>query len=289
VVTSADPLPGYDDPSQHLADWSELFARMVDRMLLLKQRAPRGAAVLAEHDRARLVAADPELGALDRAIEANAKDIAARARFARRLGVALPLEILRERFALAPVDIDLLGALATIERGTAFNPYTVGKTEPLQADVAFLVALLSNGQTMLPGEIRLRFSADAPLVAHGLVELSAATGWATDPPLVYKRVRLADRVLDFIEGAHEPPPSVLGSAGRFVAQPMPASDVMLPDPQLIDQIARALSRPDQLVELVGAIGVGRKSIAGNNEFRAACGRGRRNQLDDRILGSSVVP
>ena len=102
--------------------------------------------------------------------------IAARARFSRRLGVALPLEILRERFVLAPVDIEILGALATIERGTAFNPYTIGKNEPLQADVAFLVALLANGDTMLPGEVRLRFSADAPLVSRGLVELSAANG-----------------------------------------------------------------------------------------------------------------
>ena len=36
MVTSADPLPGYDEPSQHLADWCELFARMVDRMVQLK-------------------------------------------------------------------------------------------------------------------------------------------------------------------------------------------------------------------------------------------------------------
>ena len=262
MVTSTDSRPGYDEPSQHLADWSELFAHMLDRMARLKQRAPHGAAVLSELDRARLVAGDPELAALDRAIDAHAKTIAARAKFGRRLGVALPLEILRERFALAPVDVDLISALATIERGTAFNPYTSGKNEPMQADVAFLVALLSNGDTLQPGEIRLRFSADAPLVVHGLVELSAAVGWSVDPPLVYKRVRIVDRVLDFIEGAQEPPASVLGSAGHYVAMPMPASDVLLPDPAVIDQVARALSRPDQLVELHGGEGVGRKSIAG---------------------------
>ncbi len=262
MVTSADPRVGYDDPSQHLADLSELFARMVDRMVQLKQRAPRGAAVLAEHDRAKLVADDPDLAALDTAIVDHGKQITARARFARRLGVALPLEILRERFALAPIDIDLLGALATIERGTAFNPYTIGKNEPLQTDVAFLVALLANSDTVLPGDVRLRFSADAPLISHGLIELSAATGWAVDPPLVYKRVRISDRVLEFIEGAAEPPPSILGAAARFVAQPLPASDVLLPDPTLIDQVARALSRPDQIVEVVGAFGVGRKAVVG---------------------------
>ena len=261
MVASADPRPGYDDPSQHLADWSELFARLVDRMVQLKARAPR-ASVLTEHDRQALVRDNPELAALDAGIEAFAAQIDARARFARRVGVHLPLEILRERFSLAPVDVSILGALATIERGTAFNPYTVGKNEPLQTDVAFLVALLANSDTLLPGEVRLRFSADAPLLAHGLVELSAGTGWAVDPPLVYKRLRIADRVLDFIEGAQEPPPSILGAAGRFVAMPMPASDVLLPDPSLIDQVARALARPDQLVEIVGALGVGRKSIVG---------------------------
>ena len=165
MVTSADPRPGYDDGADHLAAWGDLFARMVDRMIALKARAPRDAAVVSEHDRARLVAGDPQLAALDRDITAHAAEIAARARFARRLGVTLPLEILRERFALAPVDVELLAALATIERGTAFNPYTAGKHEPLQADVAFLLALVGNdapGSRI--GELRLRFSADAPLV-----------------------------------------------------------------------------------------------------------------------------
>src|SRR3569832_1816177 len=254
-------MPGYDDPSQHLADWGELFARLLDRMTQLKQRAPRGS-VLAEHDRARLLAREPALALLDRDVADHLEAIAARARFSRRLGVELPLEILRERFALAPAAIQILGVLATIERGGAFNPYTAGNTEPMQADAAFLVALIADGMTLLPGEIRLRFSADAPLVARGLVELSAANGWAVDPPLVYKRVRLADRVLDYIEGASEPPPSILGAIAQFVAQPMPAGDVLLPDPALLDQVTRALSRPDQVVALSGAPGVGRKSIAG---------------------------
>jgi SpoVK/Ycf46/Vps4 family AAA+-type ATPase len=250
--------PGYDAPSQHLADWSELFARLVDRMVRLRAKAPRGTPVLSEHDRARLVATDGELAALDRAVADHGKQIAARARFARKLGVPLPLEILRERFALQPIDVDILGALATIERGTAYNPYTADNA-PLQADVAFVIALLANSTDVTPGDVRLRFSADAPLVAHGLVELSAPAG---DPPLVYKRVKLADRVLEFIEGASEPPASVLGAAARFIAQPPPAADVLLPEAALIDQVARALSRSDQVVELVGAPGVGRKSIAG---------------------------
>ena len=175
MVTSADTRPGYEDGAAHLAAWGDVFARMVDRMLALKSRAPRDAAVVSEIDRARLVANDPQLAALDREIAARCAEIAARASFARRLGVMLPLEILRDRFALAEVDIQLLAALCTIERGTAFNPYTAGKHEPLQADVAFLLALIgSNAPGFRSGELRLRFSADAPLVANGLVELRRA-------------------------------------------------------------------------------------------------------------------
>ena len=261
LVTSAT-APGYDEPGQHLADYGELFARLVERMTRLKARAGRGAAVIAEPDRARLVAGDPDLAALDREIATHSQQIAARAAYARRLGVPLPLEILRERFALAPVDLEILGALGTIERGTAFNPYTGSHDQTMQCDVGFVVALLSNGDTMQPGDVRLRFSPDAPLVEGGLVEIAAASGYAIDPPLVQKRIRLADRVLDFIEGADAPPPSLLGAIATFVAEPMPANDVLLPEPALIDQVARALARSDQVVELIGAPGVGRKAIAG---------------------------
>jgi SpoVK/Ycf46/Vps4 family AAA+-type ATPase len=261
LVTSATP-PGYDEPSHHLADYGELFGRLVERMTKLKARAGRGATVIAETDRARLVAADPELAALDREITTRSQQITARATYSRRLGVALPLEILRERFALAPADLEILGVLSTIERGTAFNPYTGSHDQQMHVDVGFVVALLANADTMPPGDVRLRFSADAPLVEAGLVEVPPASGYAIDPPLVQKRVRLADRILDFIEGAEAPPPSLLGAIATFTAEPMPASEVLLPEPAVIDQVSRALSRPDQLVELIGAPGVGRKAIAG---------------------------
>jgi SpoVK/Ycf46/Vps4 family AAA+-type ATPase len=261
LVTSAS-APGYDEPSQHLADHGELFARLVERMTRLKTRAGRGAAVIAEPDRARLVAADPELAALDREIAQRAQQIAARAAYARRLGVPLPLEILRERFALAQIDVEILGALATIERGTAFNPYTGSHDQTMQSDVGFIVALLADGDERVSADVRLRFTPDAPLVEGGVVEVAPSAGYAVDPPLVQKRIRLADRVLDFIEGASAPPPSLLGSIATFVGEPMPASDVLLPEPALIDQVARALSRADQIVELIGAPGVGRKAVAG---------------------------
>ena len=117
MVASADPRPGYDEPSQHLADWSELFDELVERMVKFKQRAPRSA-VLNEHDRARLVREVPELATLDREIEAHAAKIAARARFARRLGVALPLRILLTIRA-RPMTSAFSARSPPSERGTA--------------------------------------------------------------------------------------------------------------------------------------------------------------------------
>jgi SpoVK/Ycf46/Vps4 family AAA+-type ATPase len=291
-VVSADPSPGYAVPSEQLADWSDVFARMVERVAQLKARAPRGAAVLSEADRARVVASDPTLARLDSQISEMLAAMAARVRFSSRLGVALPFETLRERFELSEADIQIVGALATIERGSAFNPYTAANTEPMQSDVAFMVALIADGKTFTASEIRLRFSVDAPLVSRGLVEVSA-TGWSVDPPLVYKRVRLSDRILDYIEGAHEPPPSILGAVASFDADPMPASEVLLAEPALIDQVERALVRSDQVVELIGAPGVGRKAIVG----AAARALGRpvlvidlsELPVDQRGLDSALIP
>jgi ATP-dependent 26S proteasome regulatory subunit len=261
-VVTADRSPGYDEPSQHLAEWGDILARMIERMTQLKARAPRGAAVLSEVDRARAVASDPTLARLDRQLAEMLDAMAARVRFSRRLGVVLPLETLRDRFTLSEADVQIIGALATIERGAAFNPYTAGNAEPMQSDVAFMVALIADGTALTASEVRLRFSADAPLVARGLVEVAAATGWSNDPPLVYKRVRLADRILDYIEGAHAPAASILGAVATFDPAPLPASEVFLPEPELIAQVERALARTDQVVELIGAPGVGRKAIVG---------------------------
>ena len=289
----ADASPGYSDPNQHLGEWGDVLARMVERVALLKARAPRGAAVLSEAERARALAADPALARLDQLIADLLDGMAARVRFSRRLGVILPLETLRDRFELDEADVQIIGALATIERGAAFNPYTANNAEAMQSDVAFLVALIADGTSLTASEVRLRFSADAPLVSRGLVEIAASTGWANDPPLVYKRVRLADRILDYLEGAQLPPPSILGAVATFEAEPMPASEVLLAEPVLIEQVERALARADQVVELIGAPGVGRKAIVG----AAARALGKPTlvidlaelPVDQRALDTAILP
>ena len=254
---------------------------------------PNRARVTAEERRA-LVRSTPDLAALEERIAEARNDLASRTRFARRVGVELPLEDLRERFGLAPVDVEILAALVTIERGAAFNPYVSAteRGEPVQSDVAFLAALVGDG-AYAGGEVRLRFTADAPLVAGGLVELAAGPGWVPDAPLIYKRVRLAERVLDFLDGLRAPGESVLGAIASFVATPMAASELILPDAGVIDEVARALARTDHVLEVIGAPGVGRKSVIG--AAARALGRPllivalREVQVEARALAETMAP
>jgi hypothetical protein len=265
ALDPADPArgPGYAGPREHLGDWAAVTALLFDRLVRIRRALPGRALVTAE-DRRAAIAASPELAALDEQLGRARGAIAARVAYARRLGVELPLELVRERFGLSALDVELLAILVTIERGAAFNPYLTAneKQEPIQADVAFLSALCADGGGAPPEAIRLRFAADAPLVQGGLVELTAGPGWIPDAPLVYKRIRLAERVLDFVDGQREPGRSVLGDRARFVGQPTPVGELLLPDRETVDDLARALTRADHAIEVLGAPGVGRKAVVG---------------------------
>jgi hypothetical protein len=255
--------PGYEHASEHLADLAALVDLRLRRLQAVRAALPNRAYVT-DDDRRRIARDQPQIAELDAQIEDLRAAVLARATFAHRMGVELPLIVLRDRFGLDPIDVDVIASLITIERGAAFNPYVsqTERNEPLQADVAFLVALIADGDKIRPEEVRLRLTPDAPLVSGGLVELAAGPGWVPDAPLVYKRVRLAERVLDYVEGLTEPSHSVLGTCARFVEAPAPASELLLPERALVDEVARALARTDQIVELLGAPGVGRKSVAG---------------------------
>jgi len=254
--------PGYGTSNEHLADWAALVALQIERVGLMRRAVPNRAHVTVE-ERRTLVRTTPELAALDVRIAEARGDLAARTAFARRVGIELPLENIRERFALTPVDVELLAALVTIERGTAFNPYVSAteRGEPVQSDVAFLAALVGD-LAHVGGEVRLRFTSDAPLVQGGLVELAAGPGWVPDAPLIYKRVRLAERVLDYLDGLRAPGESVLGAIATYVAAPMAATELIIPDRAVIEDVARALARTDHVLEVVGAPGVGRKAVIG---------------------------
>jgi SpoVK/Ycf46/Vps4 family AAA+-type ATPase len=258
-----DLAPGYADAREHLDDLAELVTLQVERLQQLRKHGARRAVITAA-ERADALREVPGLAALDTRIAERSRAIASRAAYAHRLGVKLPLELLRARFELTAVDVAILGVLAVIERGTAFNPYASGgdRAEPMQPDVAFVIALVADAATIHPEDVRLRLVPDAPLCAGGLVELAAGSGWVPDAPLVYKKIRLAARVLDFIEGLLAPPRSVLGAAGRFIESPMATAELVLPDATLVDRATRSLARSDQQLLLLGPPGVGRKSVAG---------------------------
>ncbi|MBK9035015.1 MAG: ATP-binding protein [Myxococcales bacterium] len=254
---------GYSSSSEHLADWASLTGLAVERLAALRRAMPHRAQVTAA-DRRALVRASPELASYDQRMADARAALAARTTYARRLGVELPLELVRERFGLTPLDLQLFAMLTTIERGAALNPYLSGadKSDAVQSDVAFLVALVADGVEYTPEEVRLRFTGDAPLVAGGLIELASGPGWVPEAPLAYKRLRVAERVLDFVDGLRAPGDAVLGTLARFVATPLSAAELIIPDRTIIDEVARALVRPDHLLEVIGAPGVGRKAVIG---------------------------
>jgi hypothetical protein len=101
----------------------------------------------------------------------------------------------------------------------------------LDAIQTAIIAALAHGPfdpASLFGDVRRRLAA---LVALDLVD----------------DLRVADRVLEFLAGATLPGP--------------PTTPPLLDEPALIDRVARALAIPDQVVELVGPRGSGRRSIA----------------------------
>ncbi|MEZ4404451.1 MAG: ATP-binding protein [Kofleriaceae bacterium] len=261
--TASPDGPGFRAGSEHLDAWAEMTALLVERLAAHRNALP-GRVQLTAGDRAARVRESATLAELDDAVAGARGDIAARAHYARRLGVELPLELVRERFGLTPLDLELLAILTTIERGAALNPYLASaeKHDPVQCDVAFLMALLGDNVTYAPESVRLRFTTDAPLVATGLIDLASGQGWVPEAPLAYKRLRVSERILDFLDGLTLPGEAVLGTVARFVAAPLPASELIIPDRAVIDEVARALVRLDHVLEVVGAPGVGRKAVVG---------------------------
>jgi SpoVK/Ycf46/Vps4 family AAA+-type ATPase len=193
---------------------------------------------------------------LDRAIDS-------RTDVAEQLGITLPLELLRRRFALVQLDAQILSMLFALESGGAFNVYDTRstKTERVDPEVGFFMALLAGGERDEADRVRGRFLPDSPLIESGMVLLGGGGG-PSDSPIIYKRIRLAERTLEFLSGSLEPPPSVLGTIATFAAFPPGGDSFLLDDPSIVGRVGRALESPQQLVILRGAPGVGRKSIAG---------------------------
>src|SRR4051812_13714724 len=260
-MTNEDEVFGYQDGGEQLADYAERFGLLFDRLRAIRSVMPESAAVVPQRVKDELI--DDDVRDLNYRIRDLDAAIAHRTEVSLQLGVLLPLELLRERFGLTQLDVEILSMVYALETGGAFNPYDTrsNQTEHVAADVSLMIALLAGGDRAVADQVRTRLSGDAPLVESGMMMLGPSPGWGAVAPLMYKRLRLGERTVEFLSGVFAPPRSVLGTAATYQAEPPGEDALLLDDPQLVERAARALSRSDQVVVLRGAAGVGRKSIA----------------------------
>src|SRR5690348_15001200 len=156
---AAKAAPPYGRPSEPLDDYTERLGLLLERLKLVRSVLPDQAVVSAEERRARLAQVSEEHAELQARLAVVDRRIAARTAETRRAGQALPLELLRERLGLSPLDVGIACAAAVLERGSAFNQYlNASARETPQPDVAFYMALLSDDEATLPEQVRLRFS-----------------------------------------------------------------------------------------------------------------------------------
>ena len=259
---TADEDFGYQDGGEQLAEYAERFGLLFDRLRAIREVMPEATAVVPQRVKRELIAsASHEIDRLNARIIEVDRSIDHRTSIADQLGIPLPLELLRARFGLTQLDVECLSMLFALESGGAFNPYDTrsNRTERVDPEVAFFMALLAGGERDEGERVRARFLPDAPLIESGMVLLGGA---AADSPILYKRMRLAERTLEFLSGSVAPPASVLGTIATFSALPPGADAFLLEDPEIVGRVARAVASPAQLVILRGASGVGRKSIVG---------------------------
>ncbi len=250
---------GYTTSREHLAELAELVELLLERLARIRAHVPE-TAVTPVHPSRHVGAEREKLAPIEAKIGALRERIQKRAQHATQFGVTLPLAALAARFSLSKLDAEIVAIAASLEGGQSFNPHLSGR-DSAQVDVAFYIALLDGLGDPAGEAVRLRFSPDAPLVRHALVEIGAGP-FGRDAPLSQRRVRLSGRVLDYLDGQTQPPPSVLGYAGKFAAKPAAGGALVLEDPARVDQAARALSLPEPLLFVRGEPGVGRKSLVG---------------------------
>ena len=262
---SADELFGYEDGGEQLADYAERFGLLFDRLRAIREVMPDAAAVVPQRVKRELInASSEEIDRLNRRILELDRSIGHRTEVAEQIGITLPLELLRRRFGLVQLDVEILSMLYALQSRGAFNPYDTRntRTERVDPEVAFFMALLAGSERDEGERVRARFLPDAPLDESGMMILGAGPA---DSPILYKRIRLAERTLEFLSGSLAPPPSVLGTVATFVQLPPGAESFLLEDSTLVGRAARSLSSHEQLVVLRGATGVGAGSAFGSFE------------------------
>jgi len=176
-----------------------------------------------------------------------------------RAMVPLRLMQLAERFALDrfALDVLLVALLPEIdlryERLYAYLHDDVTRKRP-SVDLTLHLLCRSLDERFAA---RARFEATAPLVHHGLVQL---TSDASSPPLLARAIKIDDRVVSWLHGSDELDPGLARHARRIEPQTTLAD--LLIDTTTRDQLARCSDdRPSPIVYLHGPPGVGKRTAA----------------------------
>src|SRR3569833_3602137 len=246
-----DDVFGYQDGSEQLADYAERVGLLFERLLVVRS-VKRDVPFLTDAEKEQLLEpVNANIGQLNRRIGDLDDAIARRAAVSRQLGVALPLELLRERIGLTQLDVEILTMLYALESGGAFIPYDTNtdKHDAVPTDVLFFVALIAAGDRISADTARSRLSLDAPLLDSGLLHFAPGPGWGNDAPLRHKRLRIAERTLEFLSGGAAPPRSVLGTVAKYVAEPPGAETLLLDDREIVGRAALAVASNAEIVVL----------------------------------------
>ncbi len=208
------------------------------------------------------------LEAIERELEALAGRIEARVEETLIEGGSAPLEELRAAFRLSDVEVDVIVALAApeIEQRLA-RAYTNAWSDFTlkQVEVAFLMELL--GPTWArQQELREALSLGSRLDEYLLIHSFGSDKWAPDTPLLYRRLKLSDRLVDFLlTGRGERLDRGLGRSARLVAAGPGALDGLLMPEEIKRGLVRVLSNSARergaRVALISPPGCGRKSLA----------------------------
>jgi ATPase family associated with various cellular activities (AAA) len=248
--TSTNGVRAFLSADEELAAYQSLALARVTQLRWLAEERPGPTAPSSQPD--------PVLHAHETRLLAAGAEVEARSRATAEGGLLTPLERMRRAFSLTPLDVEILVAAAAAERQVSYRRIyaALWPESNLQPEVDFFVRLLADHERP-ESMLRARFQADAPLVAGRVLELASPGHYLPDAPLLYRRVRLAERTLSFLDGL-EVPMALEGA--RFVAAPRDGAALLL-DHALVARVLHAAQLPAMLPVLHGLAGVGRKTLA----------------------------
>ena len=193
--------------------------------------------------------------------------------------VTLPLEILRENFALSEAALDLLVAASLPRLSLDMSrllTFAWADFTAKQPSVAFLAEMICYDMRKLGAAIEL-MDDDANLVRYRLLTTQPHARWGGSTPRIHRLVEVPQRVLDFILGGRHQSAGLPGCVLRAADQ---SARHLVVDADLRQQLKEALAQKSPRLVLVGIDGSGRRTL-----IRAFCGA---KKILDVDLASAVA-